>query len=139
VKCFTDVMQDDNLRRAISECDGKGPRGGLDWVKVSELMGKTRSPEQCRLRWSKTLRYTETGHLTTPFEPSEDKFLLEVAEKNTRKDGSIDWVSVAKHFNGTRTPIQCCSRRRVLMRPKKTMYQSALSDIGIDITASDVV
>ncbi len=41
--------------------EGKGVRGGVDWVKVSSYMGATRSSKQCNKRWRDTLKVVDSG------------------------------------------------------------------------------
>ena len=41
--------------------EGQGQKGGVNWVKVSEHMGGTRSPQQCTQRWNGTLKPRSLG------------------------------------------------------------------------------
>ena len=51
--------------RGMELYEGQGLRGGVSWVKVSEHMGGTRTPQQCTARWNLTLKGRSLGVMKT--------------------------------------------------------------------------
>lgn len=53
--CWT-AEEDRALTKAVLLYEGKGSKGSVDWGSVCVYMGGTRSYDQCRSRWSRTLK-----------------------------------------------------------------------------------
>ena len=53
--CWT-AEEDRVLTKAVLLYEGKGSKGSVDWGSVCVYMGGTRSYDQCRSRWSRTLK-----------------------------------------------------------------------------------
>ena len=51
--------------RGVELYKGQGLNGGVNWVKVSEHMGGTRTPLQCSHRWTNTLKSRSLGVMKT--------------------------------------------------------------------------
>lgn len=52
------------LQAAVSMFEGQGREGAVDWLLVVDMMGGTRSAQQCSNRWNKTLRPKRDGACT---------------------------------------------------------------------------
>ena len=51
--------------RGMELYEGQGKGGAVNWGKVSEHMGGTRTPQQCHIRWNRTLKSRSLGVMKT--------------------------------------------------------------------------
>ena len=51
--------------RGMELYKGQGLKGGVNWVKVSEHMGGTRTHQQCNNRWNGILKPRSLGVMIT--------------------------------------------------------------------------
>lgn len=115
--------EDERLRQAASEFYGQGLRGGVDWQKVYEKMGKERSPQQYGHRWNRVVKFKGSTNKNSPWLPEEDERLLEAVLLYDGQGlrGAVDWSRVSEFMGGDRTAQQCCHRWSGVLKHRGVM------------------
>lgn len=130
------------LAKAVSEFDGQGMGGRVNWVKVTEAMGGTRSAQQCNQRWHATLKprveggikfgqwsaeevqfiiYLKTHYNTLLIHMGwlQDEMLKNAVSEFQGPNGNvIDWIKVSERLKGVRSSHQCNHRWHGFLKPK---------------------
>lgn len=123
--------EDESLKSTISEL-------GLVWSRISFLVN--RPPEACRDRWKNIVQY-ETTMESGPWSLEEEATLLEVVDElldliweecedvqirndPERLEMMIDWRTVAKKLNETRSAKRCYEKWKKLKRRADTVNKS---------------
>ncbi|KAF2487132.1 hypothetical protein BDY17DRAFT_3914 [Neohortaea acidophila] len=123
--------EDESLKSTISEL-------GLVWSRISFLVN--RPPEACRDRWKNIVQYEATME-SGPWSLEEEATLLEVVDElldliweecedvqirndPERLETMIDWRTVAKKLNETRSAKRCYEKWKKLKRRADTVNKS---------------
>lgn len=104
--------EDSRLEDAVRRYSGQGLRGGIEWDKVKQEVGDTRSVNQCRGRWNGILKHRTPAVRNTPWTKEEDDLLVEAVGLNDGhgRRGAINWTVVSQHLQGMRSSQQCSHR-----------------------------
>ncbi|KAJ7498752.1 hypothetical protein FB451DRAFT_1015939 [Mycena latifolia] len=91
------AAEEDELTRIVTKMQkGKDLDSEVFWGKVTDLMGGTRSRQQCRIKWTDSLskKYKSEGQL--PRWSAQDAFTLihKIDSLNIRDDTEIPWKSL---------------------------------------------
>lgn len=108
--------EDERLLEGISQFQGQGLRGAVDWGRVSDYMGGDRSAQQCCHRWSGVLKHRAEVKFA-PWTPEEDARLTEAIKMYQHQGlrGGVCWGKVSEYLNRERSCQQCAHRwNRVL-------------------------
>ena len=133
--------EDERMLELVSVYEGQGLRGAVDWSKVSECMGGSRTPQQCchrqvctpitRImlnvwfsseccctRWCGVLRHRTETTRTAAWTPDEDSRLSEAVHlfDNQGLRGGVCWGRVSEYMNHERTAQQCSHRWNRVLR-----------------------
>jgi hypothetical protein len=121
--------EDERLLEGISEFQGHGLRGAVDWGKVSDFMGGDRSAQQCCHRWSGVLKHAAA--IKSPWTHEEDTRLTEAIAMYQHQGlrGGVSWGKVSEYLNHERSCQQCAHRwNRVLKNRMESNTRLNTSD-----------
>ncbi|CAE7570840.1 mybL, partial [Symbiodinium microadriaticum] len=110
--------EDERMLELVALYEGQGLRGAVDWGKVSESMGGTRTPQQCCHRWCGVLRHRTEATRVSAWTPDEDSRLSEAVHlfANQGLRGGVCWGRVSEYINHERTAQQCSHRWNRVLR-----------------------
>jgi hypothetical protein len=115
--------EDEQLRESAVQFYGQGLRGGVDWQKVAERMGGSRTPQQYGHRWNRVLKSKGMNNKNAPWTRDEDERLLEGIShfEGQGLRGAVDWGKVCEYMGGERSAQQCCHRWSGVLKHRGAM------------------